>query len=120
MVIQLSCHDHPRIVARITEHIYGENGNILTLKQHVEPEENLYFMRVVVDDNSLGDSKSRCIKKLEKECAALNANLNIFDNTVPLKMAIFVPKEAAPLHELLIKQGNLIVKSPLSSVTTII
>ena len=87
MVIQLSCHDHPRIVARITEHIYGENGNILTLKQHVEPEENLYFMRVVVDDNSLGDAKSRCIEKLEKECAALNANLNIFDNTVLLKMA---------------------------------
>ena len=32
MVIQLSCHDYPGIVARITEHIYGENGNILALK----------------------------------------------------------------------------------------
>ena len=86
----------------------------------MEPEENLYFMRVVVDDNSLGDSKSKCIEKLEKERDALKVKMQIFDNTVPLKMAIFVTKEAAPLHDLLIKQGNLIVKSPLSSVTTII
>ena len=103
MIIQLSCQDRPGIVASITGHIHAVNGNILTLEQHVEPEENLYFMRVMVDDKSLGEAKSICIEKLEQECATLNANLNIFDNSVPLKMAIFVTKEAAPLHDLLIK-----------------
>ena len=44
MIIQLSCQDRPGIVARITGHIHAVNGNILTLEQHVEPEENLYFM----------------------------------------------------------------------------
>ncbi len=114
MVIQLSCLDRPGIVARITGLIYGERGNILYLEQHVEPEENLYFMRVIVDNHSLNDAKPNLIKKLEKACASLQASLHIFDDTVSLNMAIFVTKEAAPLHDLLIKYqaGELKCKIP--------
>ncbi len=103
MIIQLSCADRPGIVSTITGIIYQENGNIIYLEQHVEPEENMYFMRVVVDEKSIQDSKIKCIKTLEKECKILKANLSILDDTIPKKMAIFVTKEASPLYDLLIK-----------------
>ncbi len=103
MVIQLSCADRPGIVSKITGIISDEGGNILFLEQHVESDKNLYFMRVLIDDGSLGESRNSCILKLEKASEFLNAKLTIIDNSTPMRIAIFVTKEAAPLYDLLIK-----------------
>jgi len=103
MIIQLSCADRPGIVSRITGIISNVGGNILSLEQHVESDKNLYFMRVVVDDDSFNHSRHQYISTLEAEGEKLEAQLSIIDDSIPMNVAIFVTKEAAPLYDLLIK-----------------
>jgi len=103
MIIQLSCADRPGIVSRITGIISNVDGNIISLEQHVESDKNLYFMRVVIDDDSFSHSRNQCIANLESEGKKLDAQLSIIDNSIRMNVAIFVTKEAAPLYDLLIK-----------------
>ncbi|MBE2269655.1 MAG: formyltetrahydrofolate deformylase [Anaerolinea sp.] len=48
-ILLISCPDQPGLVATITEFIFRNHGNILHLDQHVDSEENVFFMRVEWD-----------------------------------------------------------------------
>lgn len=45
-MLLISCPDQQGIVAAVTKFLSGHSGNILHLDQHVDTEENIFFMRV--------------------------------------------------------------------------
>jgi len=42
----IHCPDQPGLVHEVTGFIFSHQGNILDLEQHIDPHENLFFMRV--------------------------------------------------------------------------
>src|SRR6187431_3161598 len=42
----IHCPDQPGLVHDVTGFIFSHRGNILDLEQHIDPLENLFFMRV--------------------------------------------------------------------------
>jgi len=48
-ILLIHCPDNPGIVSNVTEFIFNNNGNIMTLEQHVEEFESHFFMRVEWD-----------------------------------------------------------------------
>lgn len=42
----MHCEDQKGILAEVTDFIMGNNGNIINLDQHVDEDENLFFMRI--------------------------------------------------------------------------
>ncbi len=42
----IHCPDQPGLVHEVTGFIFAHQGNILDLEQHIDPHENLFFMRV--------------------------------------------------------------------------
>jgi len=45
-VLLLSCPDQKGLVARIAQFIYERGGNILDLDEHVNPEEEVFSIRI--------------------------------------------------------------------------
>ena len=86
---------------------------MLNLEQHVEPDEKLFFMRIHADLSNIEISEDALHEILIAQVKKMDANIQFYYPENRQRMAIFVTKEAALLHDLLIKQGNLIVKSPL-------
>ena len=105
MIIQLTCPDQEGIVAKFTGVIFDAGANILSLEQHVEPEENLFFMRIKLDLSALTelDALEKDIKSLATE---FHGKCRIYNADYPLKSAIFVTKESACLYDLLMKQNS--------------
>jgi formyltetrahydrofolate deformylase len=62
-ILLIYCKDQPGIVVSITDFIFKNNGNILTLDQHVDTEHQRFFLRVEWDlekfdlaENSIGSA----------------------------------------------------------------
>jgi len=49
VILLIHCPDRKGLVASVTEFIFKNNGNILTLDQHVDSDKQLFFMRVEWD-----------------------------------------------------------------------
>lgn len=97
----ISCPDQPGLVAAVTRFIAANDGNILHLDQHVDQQENVFFMRVEWDLARFrlqSESIAPAFQPIA-ETYAMRWQLH-FSNTVP-RMAIFVSKEAHCLYDLL-------------------
>ena len=49
-IIQLICPDQKGIIAQITSIINNSNGNIISIEQYVDNENNNFYIRLVVDN----------------------------------------------------------------------
>lgn len=114
MIIHLTCPDQQGIVARFTGLLFDAGANILSLEQHVELEENLFFMRIKLDLSSIKNTES-LESKINKSVSDVNGSCKIYNADHPLKAAVFVTKESACLFDLLIKHksAELNMKIPL-------
>ena len=45
ITLLIHCKDRPNIIARVTNFIADQGGNIVYLDQHVDREQNIFFMR---------------------------------------------------------------------------
>ena len=102
-ILLFHCRDRIGILAHVSDFIHRHNGNILSLEQHVDAANKLFFMRVEWD-----------LKRFSIEKANLKSELGLFLNTqyphsnwhlsyndwVP-KVAIFVSKYEHCYYELL-------------------
>ena len=48
-IVLMHCPDQPGLVASVTDFIHRNNGNIITLQQHVDAQDREFFMRVEWD-----------------------------------------------------------------------
>jgi len=92
-ILLIHCPDHPGIVTSVTEFIFNNNGNILTLEQHVEEFENHFFMRVEWDLDNFAIPREK-IKEFFSTLVAKKFGMQFilrFNDFVP-RVALFVSR----------------------------
>lgn len=96
MVIVIQCKDSVGLVAAISMVLAEAGYNIVSMREHVDLEENKFFARIVVDDISDPDDIE---KKIEK---VLPANALVKVNPLPEKnIVVLVTKEYHCLSDIL-------------------
>jgi formyltetrahydrofolate deformylase len=101
-ILRIHCPDQMGIVARVTDFIHQNNGNIVALDQYTNTEEKRFFMRVewelknfLLDRNDIGTVFGPLLGK------PLNMVWDLkFSDKIP-QMGIFVSKSSHCLYDLL-------------------
>jgi formyltetrahydrofolate deformylase len=115
MIFHLTCVDQEGIIAQFTQLLFQHHVNVLSLEQHVEPDEGLFFMRTHADLRNMTISPNTLIDLLNEIENKLSGNLTIHDPLNRLNVAILCTKEQAHVSDLLMKyqSGELNCKIPL-------
>jgi formyltetrahydrofolate deformylase len=101
-ILLIHCPDKTGLVASITEFIYKNGGNIIDLDQHVDIENEVFFMRVEWSLEGFAIQKERIgeyFNTLIAEKFGMNWEIYFSDQTP--KMAIFVSKLSHCLYDIL-------------------
>ncbi|MBT8245198.1 formyltetrahydrofolate deformylase [Winogradskyella sp.] len=101
ITLLISCKDKPGIIANVTDFISKNKGNITYVDQHVDTEQDVFFMRLECEFKNL-DSKSFTLRfenNLSKPFA-LTWEIYTHNETLP-KMAVFVSKYDHCLYDIL-------------------
>ncbi len=115
-IIRIQCPDQPGIVAKVTDFIHRNNGNVLDLDQHTDAGEKRFFMRVVWDLTDFTIPRDHISTVFQIELATpmkMEWSLDFSDKK--LRMAIFVSRSSHCLFDLLARhmEGELDVEIPL-------
>jgi len=92
-ILLIHCPDHPGILSSVTEFIFNNEGNIMTLEQHVEEFENHFFMRVEWDLENFAIPREK-IKEFFSTLVAKKFKMEFvlcFNDFIP-RVALFVSK----------------------------
>ena len=102
ITLLIHCEDQPNIIATVTNFIANNHGNIVYIDQHVDREQNIFFMRLECEFNSSLFSiedfkllfKTNLVEKFQLKWRIYSAD------TKP-KMALFVSKYDHCLYDIL-------------------
>src|SRR6185369_14553599 len=95
------CPDRKGLVAAVTDFVSRHDGNILHLDQHVDAQENVFFMRVEWDLATFQIKREDIITHFGEIAAPFAMTWQLsFSDQIP-RMAIFVSKEAHCLYDIL-------------------
>jgi formyltetrahydrofolate deformylase len=97
----VSCPDRQGLVAAITHFIATHHGNILNLDQHVDVEQNVFFMRVEWDLARFTLTREQIESAFAQVAAQYGMTWQIYFSDVTPRMAIFVSKMSHCLYDLL-------------------
>ncbi|MDL2278640.1 formyltetrahydrofolate deformylase [Parabacteroides sp. OttesenSCG-928-G07] len=98
----LHCPDRPGIISEVTNFITVNKGNIIYLDQHVDPAENMFFMRIAWELNDFlipKDKISDYFDTLYAQKYAMGFRLYFSDDKP--RMALFVSKMSHCLFDIL-------------------
>lgn len=111
----ISCPDRSGLVATITDFIFRRHGNILHLDQHVDTEQNVFFMRVEWDIDAFEIPRASIADHFRPIAEQYNMTWRLHFSDEVQRMAIFVSKEDHCLYELLTRwqSGEFPVEIPL-------
>jgi len=101
-IILISSSDRPGLVAAVTDFINVNGGNIINLEQHVDKQENAFFMRIEWDLKNFIIPK----EKISDYFQTLYANkydmtFRLYFNDYTPRMAVFVSKMSHCLFDIL-------------------
>jgi formyltetrahydrofolate deformylase len=92
-ILLIHCKDQPGIVVSITDFIFNNGGNILSLDQHVDSEHQRFFMRVEWDMEKFSLASDKIGKAFETAVAARFAmQWQLHFSSYNPRMALFVSK----------------------------
>lgn len=102
ITILIHCKDRPNIIASVTNFIAENGGNIVYIDQHVDREQNIFFMRLESEftsnafstNNFKSDFKNNLANKFEMKW-------RIYSSEKKPKMALFISKYDHCLYDLL-------------------
>lgn len=97
----ISCSDREGLVAAVTQFIASNDGNILHLDQHVDQQENIFFMRVEWDLTRFRVSPDQLHAAFAPIAERYGMRWAIHLSAQVPRMAVFVSKEAHCLYEIL-------------------
>ena len=96
MIIIIQCEDRVGLVADITSVLAKAGCNIVSMREHVDQEENKFFVRIEVDGTAVPQDIENAIIKV------LPANAVVRVNPVPeKKIVVLVTKEYHCLSDIL-------------------
>lgn len=101
-ILLLHCPDKQGLLALVTEFINTNNGNILYLDQHVDREEQLFYMRVEWELDNFNIPKNKIADFFDTLFAKkYQMTFNLYFSEEKPRMAIFVSKMSHCLFDLL-------------------
>ncbi|NNC95557.1 MAG: formyltetrahydrofolate deformylase [Chitinophagales bacterium] len=100
-ILLVSCPDKVGIVAEMTKLFGKYNGNIINLEQHVDAEENMFFMRLEWQLEGFSITMEDFNIELKKTAEEFNMNWEINYSRHRCRMAILVSKQAHCLYDIL-------------------
>lgn len=102
VILLIHCPDNKGIVARVTGFINDNNGNIITLDEHVDKLDRTFYMRIEWELDGFMIPQDKIEESFESLIAVPNKmSWNIyFSNKIP-RMAIFVSKLSHCLYDIL-------------------
>lgn len=106
-ILLMHCPDRRGLVVHVTEFIDNNNGNIISLDEHVDREEGIFFMRIeweldgfLIPKEKIGDFFGTQI------AAKFNMTWNIYFSIQKPRMAIFVSKMSHCLYDILARHHS--------------
>ncbi len=111
-ILRIHCPDQRGIVARVTDFIDRNNGNVVGLDQHTDRDEKRFFMRIEWELNGFDLTREQISSAFEHSIAIpckMKWRLN-FSDEIP-RMAIFVSKMSHCLYDLLARYQNSEIKA---------
>lgn len=101
-ILLIHCQDKKGIVASVTEFLHKNKGNIISLDQHVDVDEEVFFMRVKWDITDFTIPKDK-IGEYFQTLIADNFNMNwqLHFSSEKQRMAIFVSKMSHCLYDII-------------------
>ncbi|SFD20302.1 formyltetrahydrofolate deformylase [Algibacter pectinivorans] len=102
ITILIHCKDRPNIIASVTNFIAKEGGNIVYIDQHVDREQNIFFMRLESEFASESFSTNDFKGVFKSELAdTFEMKWRIYSSEKKPKMALFISKYDHCLYDLL-------------------
>ncbi len=102
ITILINCKDRPNIIAAVTNFISANKGNIVYLDQHVDTQEDIFFMRLESEFNTKNFSTEDFKLSFKKELAEVfDMKWRIYSSEAKPKMALFVSKYDHCLYDIL-------------------
>tara|TARA_Y100001970_G_C14034514_1_gene750360 strand:+ start:187 stop:1005 length:819 start_codon:yes stop_codon:yes gene_type:complete len=102
-IIQFICPDQTGIISKITSLLYKTKNNILSIEQHVDSQNNNFYIRIVTNSDNYENFPNKELNKLSKE---LNGIINIFNSNKKINVAILGTRESEPIYDLFIKHTS--------------
>lgn len=100
-ILLVSCPDGPGILSAITGFISEHNGNILELKEHVEPQEEVFLMRLEWDLEPFDLPRKKIGDAFRSVAESFSMDWSLhFSDDVP-RMALFASHASHCLSDLL-------------------
>jgi len=96
-----SCPDRVGLVSRISHFVFERGGNILDLDEHVDPDEQRFFIRVAWDLKNFSIPASDLEIAFSPLGNEFNATWKIYFSQKKKRIAVFVSKLDHCLHEIL-------------------
>ncbi len=115
-IIRIHCPDQRGIVARVTDFIHRNNGNIVALDQHTDRDEGRFFMRIEWELHGFGLEKDQIEPAFQFAIATpCKMQWKLHFSGYKARMAIFVSKLSHCLYDILSRyqSGELNVEIPL-------
>lgn len=100
ITLQIHCKDQSGIIATVTNFIANNNGNIVYIDQHVDREQDIFFMRLESEFTSFSMESFKLNFKTEL-AERFNMKWRIYNDEEKPKMALFVSKYDHCLYDLL-------------------
>lgn len=111
----IHCPDQPGLVHEVTGFIFAHQGNILDLEQHIDPHENLFFMRVEWSLEKFTLNRNEIASRFTSLGERHQMWWKLQFSSERKRLALFVSKESHCLYDLLSRHesGELPVEIPL-------
>ena len=116
IIILIHCKDQKAIISTVTNYIASKDGNIIYLDQHVDADEDVFFMRLECEFSIQNWDLNSLKKDFETQLAnSLNLSWEIYTQEEKPKMALFVSKYDHCLYDILgrYSAGELHLEIPL-------
>jgi formyltetrahydrofolate deformylase len=116
ITILIHCEDQKSIIATVTNYIASIDGNITYLDQHVDADENVFFMRLECEFSAKDWNLESIKSHFETHLAnPFNMNWEIYPQEQKPRMALFISKYDHCLYDILgrYSAGELNLEIPL-------
>ncbi len=111
----IHCPDRPGLVPDVTGFIFSHQGNIIDLQQHIDPEQDAFFMRLEWSLEKFTLEREEIESRLQPMARRHEMRLQLRFASQRKRVALFVTKENHCLYDLLARHesGDLPVDIPL-------
>ena len=101
-ILLIHCPDKRGIVSEVTDFLLNNEGNIIALRQHVDPDDNYFYMRIEWELDLFNIPKQKIAEYFETLVAQkFSMNFQLRFSSAVQRVAIFVSKYAHCLYDIL-------------------